>query len=139
MNEADAAPDPDLEHIRALSHEDWVAFNLDQKTTQSALRGNQYINGWNQEYATIEPNLTPIEAASVALQAFKLTNTADYSVELFDKHIVISGNERSFGILHNRDGRINDGSLSEALMYIIDNITPGVTEAFHVQGLIDTR
>jgi len=136
---AEPETDPDLERIKAMSHEEWVSFNLDQSPTRSALLGNQHINGWSQECAIIEPNLTPIEAASVALQAFKLTNTEDYSVELFDKHIVISGNERSFGILHNRDGRINDGSLSEALMYIIDNITPGVTEAFHVQGLIDTR
>ena len=128
MNEVDPS-DPDLERIKAMSHEEWVSFNLDQKTTKSALRGNQYINGWSQECATIEPNLTPIEAANVVLQALKLTNAADYSVELFDKHIVISGNERSFGILHNRDGRINDGSLSDCLKYVIEDVIPRAADA----------
>lgn len=127
-------PDPDLERIKAMPHEEWVKFQHDQNPTRSFLRGHQYINGWNQEHANIEPNLTPIEAADVAIEAFKMTNTADYSVELFDKHIVISGNERSFGILHNRSGRINDGSLSEALMYIIENTIPGVAKAFHSQA-----
>lgn len=128
MNEVDPS-DPDLERIKAMSHEEWVSFNLDQSPTRSALRGNQYINGWSQECATIEPNLTPIEAANVVLQALKLTNAADYSVELFDKHIVISGNERSFGILHNRDGRINDGSLSDCLKYVIEDVIPRAADA----------